>query len=126
MRLALVWFVGALCGAAIALGVIRYRSLDAGAPPLTTDYQLVLLDNGQAFFGRLERFSASYSILRDVYYIQSQVDPETKQSKNTLVKRGREWHEPDSMIVDARHIVLVEPVSPTSTVAKLIKEFHPQ
>ena len=43
--------------------------------------------------------------------------------KNTLVKRGSEWHEPDLMVLDSRHIVIVEPVSPTSRVAKLIHDY---
>ena len=39
-----------------------------------------------------------------------------------LVKRGKEWHSPDRMILNANMIVLIEPVSPGSRVAQLIAE----
>ena len=41
---------------------------------------------------------------------------------NVLVKRGREWHAPDRMILNSNMIVLVEPVNPTSRVATLIAQ----
>ncbi|HKX00069.1 MAG TPA: hypothetical protein VJN43_20170 [Bryobacteraceae bacterium] len=95
-------------------------------PKLTTEYQLVLLANGQTYFGKLQRIGSAYPVLQDVFYIQSEADRETKKVKNSLIKRGKEWHEPDSMILDARQIVLIEPVKPTSTVAKLIREYKGQ
>lgn len=39
-----------------------------------------------------------------------------------LVKRGSEWHGPDFMRTNARHVVLIEPVAPDSRVAQLIRE----
>lgn len=89
---------------------------------LKTDYQAVFLDNGQVFFGRLENAGSAYPLLRDVFYVQGSVDKETKQVKNVLMKRGSEWHGPDRMYINARHIVVIEPVSPDSKVAQLIKE----
>lgn len=89
---------------------------------LKTDYQAVFLDNGQVFFGKLENAGSSYPSLRDVFYVQGSVNQETKQVKNILVKRGSEWHGPDRMYINAGHIVLIEPVSPDSKVAQLIKE----
>ena len=61
-------------------------------------------------------------MLRDVYYVQSATDPQTKQVSNILVKRGKEWHAPDRMILNSNMIVLVEPVNPTSRVAQLITQ----
>jgi hypothetical protein len=54
--------------------------------------------------------------------VQSVTNPETKQTNNILVKRGKEWHGPDRMIINNRHLVLVEPVSDSSKVAQLIAE----
>jgi hypothetical protein len=82
----------------------------------------VLLQNGQAFFGRVQSLAAEYVVLQDVYYIQSRQHPETKQVANVLVKRGQEWHSPDRMIVNRRHMILMEPVTEGSQVAKLIAE----
>ena len=61
-------------------------------------------------------------MLQDVYYIQSRQNPETKQVSNVLVKRGQEWHSPDRMIVNRRQVILLEPVTETSQVARLIAE----
>lgn len=88
----------------------------------STEYQAVFLDNGQVYFGKLEGAGSDYPILREVFYVQRQVDQDKKEAKALLVKRGSEWHGPDFMRLNARHIVLIEPVSPGSRVAQLIKE----
>lgn len=92
------------------------------AVAMTTPYQAVLLSNGSAYFGRLEGLGTPYPVLRDVFYVQSSQDAATKRVSNVLVKRGKEWHSPDRMILNANTIVLVEPVSPGSRVAQLIAE----
>lgn len=89
---------------------------------LPSEYQAVFLDNGQVFFGKLENATSDYPILREVYYVQTQQDPETNQIKSILIKRGQEWHSPDVMYINSRHIVVIESVSPTSKVAQLIQE----
>ena len=115
---------GAACGFLAAL--LLFHSPYYNAPRLTTDYQLVLLVNGQTFFGKLENLGSPYPVLRDVFYIQSKTDPNTKNVENSLIKRGKEWHEPDQMVLDGHQIVLIEPVKPTSMVAKLIKQYKGQ
>jgi hypothetical protein len=89
---------------------------------LTTPYQAVLLNNGSAYFGKIEGLGTPYPLLKEVYYIQSRQNPENKQVMNILVKRGNELHGPDRMILNANDIVFVEPVSPSSRVAQLIAE----
>lgn len=116
----------AVCAIAALLGIIAaiLASHRSGAPALTTPYQAVLLSNGSAYFGRLEGLGSDFPVLRDVFYVQSQQNPETKQVTNTLVKRGKEWHSPDRMILNRSMIVLVEPVDPSSRVAQLIAQAH--
>ena len=82
----------------------------------------MLLANGSVYFGKLEGLGSSYPVLREVYYVQSISDPETKKVTSILVKRGKEWHAPDRMIINERSIVFVEPVGPGSKVAQLIAE----
>ena len=94
----------------------------SAAPALTTQYQAVLLANGNVFFGKIENPGSQFPVLRDVFYVRSQVNQETKEVRNTLVKRGSEMHAPDSMALNARHILLIEPVKPDSQLAKLIDE----
>ena len=91
-------------------------------PSFNTPYQVVLLDNGQAYFGRIERLDRTFVLLTDVYYVQTQASPEGKPVGNVLVKRGKEWHGPDRMYVNTRHVVMIEPVAPDSKVVQLIKE----
>ena len=84
-------------------------------------YSAVLLDNNQVYFGKLDKVESDYPVLTDVYYIQSQVNKDTKAVTNILVRRGNEWHGPDRMFINSRHILLIEPVGPNSKVAQLIE-----
>ncbi|OGP71573.1 MAG: hypothetical protein A2Y80_02855 [Deltaproteobacteria bacterium RBG_13_58_19] len=87
----------------------------------TSEYQAIFLDNGQVFFGKLSDPGSSFLTLRDVYYVQTLVERE-KKTANLLVKRGSEWHNPDFMRINRRHVVVIEPVGPDSRVAQLIRE----
>ena len=108
---------------AALLTVLVYQQWRAhAAPDLSTPYHAVALTNNQVYFGRIDRLGTDYVVLRDVYYIQSRVNQETKQVANILVKRGGEWHGPDRMIVNRQHVLLIEPVKSDSQVAKLIAE----
>lgn len=95
-------------------------------PKFTTDYQAIFLNNGQVFFAKIENVGSDYPLLKDVFYVQTRVNPETKQPASVLIKRGNEWHGPDYMYVSAKHIVAIEPVSANSKVAQLIKEANTQ
>ena len=85
-------------------------------------YQAVLLDNGSVYFGKLAGLGTPYPVLTEVYYVQNAVNQQTKQQTNVLIQRGQEWHSPDRMILNANHIVFVEPVGKSSRVAALIDE----
>ena len=87
-----------------------------------TEYQAVYLDNGQIFFGKISETGSPFPLLRDVFFVQSQVDREKKETKNLLIRRGAEGHGPDFMRLNAQHIVVIEPVAPDSRVAQLIRE----
>ncbi len=65
------------------------------AVTFTTPYQAVLLSNNSVYFGKLAGFGTPNPVLTDVFYIVTQTDPTTKQSKNILVKRGKELHYTD-------------------------------
>ena len=122
------WLVAALI-VVVVVGsvVVAVRGWPLGGRiKFETPYQAVLLANGQAYFGRLENIGSSYPVLKDVYYVQTQVHPETKQVTNTLVRRGGELHGPDRMVLNASQIVLIEPVSENSQIAKLIAELKKQ
>jgi hypothetical protein len=119
----IVWAVTAIV--VIAAAFLIVRNTRPGAPvQFTTPYQAVLLTNGTAYFGKLEGFGTSRPVLSEVYYIVTQNNPETKQSSNVLVKRGKELHEPDRMYLNPSQILCVEPVGEKSKVAQLIAQAH--
>ncbi|MGA2328759.1 MAG: hypothetical protein ABSH05_20980 [Bryobacteraceae bacterium] len=105
-----------LAAALAAFWTLRSR----GPVRLTTGYQAVLLSNGSVYYGKLEALGSSYPVLRDVFYVPVGVDPNTKQTSSVLIPRGKEWHGPDYMILNARYILLVEPVTRGSRVAERI------
>ena len=92
----------------------------------TTEYQLVVMNNGQYFIGKIEKAGSAYPVLKNVFYIRQQMDPETKQMKAGLFKRSMEPHAPNMMYINASSISLIEPVSPDSQMAKLIKQSESQ
>jgi hypothetical protein len=87
--------------------------------------QAVLLTNGSVYFGHLQNYGGPYPVLTEVFYVVSQTDPESKQVKSSLIKRGKEMHEPDRMYLNPSQIVFVETVKTNSKVAQLIAQAPP-
>ena len=111
------------CAAALAVGCGHTRDVALEKDQDTYEgYQAVLLDNNQVYFGKISGLGTEYPVLTDVFYIQSRMNEQTKQTSNVLLKRGKEWHAPKKMRLNNSHIIMVEPVSKGSTVARLIEE----
>jgi hypothetical protein len=91
-----------------------------------TEYQCVILNSGQIFFGKMEKAGSAYPVLKNVYYIHQVMDPTTKQMKSTLVKRSMEVHAPDMMYINANSIAFIEPISPVSKLAEMLKQAESQ
>lgn len=104
------------------LGAMAFIFYPTTTLTFNTPYQAVVLVNGQVYFGKLRNTSSQYPELRDVFYVISQGNPETKQVSNILVRRGKELHGPDYMILNRQSILMIEPVNEISQVAKLIAE----
>lgn len=116
-----------LAGGLLALSVAALAGCGgAEAPRFDTPYQAVFMANGQVFFGKLSGAGTEFPRLDDVFYVQQQVNPDTKQSTGVLIRRGREWHGPSHMILNSRSVLLIEPVGPDSRVAQLIAEAQKQ
>lgn len=117
----LIWVLaGILVIAAAAwyiIGNMRDPSIEFPTP-----YQAVLLTNGSVYFGHLQGYGGRHPVLKEVFYIVSQTNSETKQVNNVLVKRGKELHEPDRMYLNPNQILFVEPVGTGSKVAQLIAQ----
>jgi hypothetical protein len=118
--------VGAGLVIVAAATLALWTARGAGTVKFDTPYQAVLLDNNQVYYGKVQGLGSPFPVLTDVYYIQQQVNQQTKEVKNILIRRGTEWHSPDRMVINANHIILVEPVGPNSKVAQLIADSKAQ
>jgi hypothetical protein len=116
-----VWVLTGIVVMVVAL--LLLKDLKPGAAvTFKTPYQAVLLTNGTAYFGKLDGYGTPRPVLKEVYYIVSQTNPETKQTNNVLVRRGKELHEPGDMHLNPNQILCVEDVGPNSKVAQLIAQ----
>ena len=115
----LVWVIAGLM-VALAAGLYIFHSFRNSSVQFTTPYQAVLLTNGSVYFGHLWNYGGPDPFLTDVFYVLSQTDPATKEVRNSLIKRGKELHEPDRMYLNPNQIIFVETVGTNSKVAQLI------
>lgn len=101
----------------------------SGLSPDSNLYQVVLLRNDQAFYGKLHKVYSNYPYLTDVYYLnpqQPQVDRQGRQiggNKFTVIKRGiDEIHQPTDLLYFAKENILYwENVGADSLVGRGIK-----
>jgi hypothetical protein len=119
-----VWVLAGLLVIAAAGFHLVHELRHRATMSFSTPYQAVLLTNGSAYFGQLEGYGGPHPVLRDVYYIVSQTNPQTKEVTPVLVKRGKELHEPDRMYLNPSQILFVETVGTGSKVAQLIEQAH--
>ena len=119
--------IGLLSVIVFVFGFVCIQSCEQNSnPKFKNEYQAVLLTTGQVFFGKVEFVGKEYVLLKDVFYIRSVANPETKQVSNTLIKKGNEIHGADQTYINARHIIMIEPVSQQSPLAGRIKELQSQ
>ncbi len=89
----------------------------------TGDYQAVFLDNGQVYFGKLERSRSDFYLLTDVFYLQSGVSVD-QASSLSLTKLGSEAHGPeDRMEINKEHILFIEDMKNDSKVIQAIQQY---
>jgi hypothetical protein len=118
VRMNIAWVIALILSAGLTACERGHRHK---GPEITTPYSAILLDNGQVYYGKLTNAGSNFPQLTDVYYIQSQANPETKAVTSVLVRRGNEWHGPDRMFLNQHHVILIEPVGTNSKVAQLIE-----
>ena len=116
--------IALMLGAGLVVAFFASQLNSRGRPQLTTPYQAVLLTNVQTLLGKLEDSASAYPKLVDVFYVQNQINTETKQISTNIVERGKELHEPAYTIIKANQILLIEPVKPESRIGKLIEDFR--
>lgn len=102
--------------------LVRY----SGTRPDSNLYQVVLLSNDQAFYGKLHNVYSQFPYLTDIYYLNPQQQAVDKTGnpiggrKFTVIKRGiDEIHMPtDRLYISAKNMLYWENVGADSLVAK--------
>lgn len=88
----------------------------------SSKYHVVALTNGQGFIGKVQEVNTTTMILHDPYYLQGQVDPETKKVSKHLIRRQEELHKPTAMHINVKNIIYVEGVGVNSPLAQLLQK----
>jgi predicted secreted Zn-dependent protease len=91
-------------------------------PAYQTEYQAIFTTSGHVLFGKIEKVTPTYIIVRDVYVTQSRIDPITKETVQFVANRVNQYHKPDVTYLNPASVAMTEPVAPDSQVAKWIKD----
>jgi hypothetical protein len=90
-------------------------------PLLTTPYQAVTLTNGTVLYGRIDHLGTDHPVLRNVFSVRFEPDPQTQKQQDILFKRKDGVNGADHMIFPVTSILFIEPVQPDSPTGKLIE-----
>lgn len=134
LRAATVVLLFSLTILAVAVTALFYFGRDREAHYVDNEkVQAVFLTNGQVYFGKIRAIKQGYVDLRDIYYLNSQSQPDSTGSTTnqptsfSLVKLGCELHGPvDQMIVNREQVSFWENLGTEGKVAKAIEEWRSQ
>ncbi|MBD3311826.1 MAG: hypothetical protein GF349_05065 [Candidatus Magasanikbacteria bacterium] len=113
----------------IAIAIFLFYSLDRAKTDYR-GYQAVFLNNGQVYFGKIEKRDSDLVKLVDIYYLQvnqglqNQDADSEGQPDMSLVKLGNELHGPeDEMEIILENILFIENLSKDSKVLRAIEDY---
>lgn len=108
--------------ALLLLVVVAQNIATPASSVVGTEYQLVVLESGQVYLGRLEKLDTHWPVLRNVIQIARRSQGEGQPQQLVLVPRTAEPHRPDHMVLNAARIQSIEPVSPESPMMQQLTE----
>ncbi len=94
--------------------------------------QAVFLTNGQVYFGKVDKNSNNFLVLKDIYYLKTQdvlngdsaTDQADDKKKISIIKLGEELHGPeDEMIINKDNVLFVENMRDNSKINEAIKSY---
>lgn len=113
----------------LIVSLLFYRNFFVRASP----YVAIFLTNGQVYFGHLQHLDNTTITLNDVFYLQASNVLEKADSKKdtnlqiSLVKLGKEFHEPrDIMMINRHQVLFWEELKGTGKVAEAIRAYKIQ
>lgn len=125
--------IGLVAGAVLTIVVVVLLTLlvshfvegsdTLGSAINSSEYQAVVLTNGQIYFGRLSAPGGSYYYLRHVYYLTEQSTRSGAAQQRALAPIVRDVHAPeDMMVINRSQIVYMENLKPTGEVSRRIQQ----
>jgi hypothetical protein len=93
------------------IGTVGARTLSSGTGTINAGGAISITTNGVALtmtgtsHSDLQWHDPMYPILRDIFYVVTKENPQTKQVTNVLVWRGKELHRPESMMLNRQSIL---------------------
>jgi len=120
---------------ALGIAILLYIGKDKESQFINKDQnQAVFLTNGQVYFGKVASVTDKYVDLQNIYYLNSQQQPDTTtkaattaQTSFSLVKLGCELHGPaDQMIINRDQVSFWENLTANGKVSKAIDQFKAQ
>ncbi len=116
--------LGMLLPAILLLAATSCRHLtNADTPKFDSDYQVVIMTNGQVLIGKIDSLNTDYPVLRDVYSVQVVPTGDSNNPQKTmLVSRTREAHKPAFTVLQGHNILIIEPITKGSRMAELVQE----
>jgi hypothetical protein len=124
---------GVLAGAVVLAVVLLAAGYLAGRSVGTTDslasainhseYQSIVLTNGQIYFGKLSAPGGDFYYLTHVYYLTQQASRSGRPLSRVLVPLVSDVHGPeDMMVVNRSQIVYMENLRPNGKAAQLLRQ----
>jgi hypothetical protein len=134
LRAATVVLLFSLTILAVGVTCLFYFGRDREAHYVDNEkVQAVFLTNGQVYFGKITAIKQGYVDLRDIYYLNSQSQPDSDGNTSgqptsfSLVKLGCELHGPqDQMVINREQVSFWENLKSDGKVADAIKEWQSQ
>jgi hypothetical protein len=125
-------FLAALLTLAALIAIlVLFAAKGRGITPDAAKWQSVFLNNGQVYFGHLQRVDSDYVRITNVYYLRAAqtLQPSASTTAPTpsfeLVKLGGELHGPEDAIYFEKSSVLFwENMRPDSQVVQAINNFQ--
>lgn len=95
-------------------------------------FYAIFLDNGQVYFGKVEKQTENEIILGHVFYLKANTDLSTSNEEMpnanlSLIKLGNEIYKPyDRMLINRSHVLFLEEMRPGSDIMNAIEKHEEQ
>ena len=117
--------------AALITILVLFAAKGRGIAPDAAKWQSVFLNNGQVYFGHLQKVQNDYVEIKNVYYLRAAqtLQPPASSTAPTpsfeLVKLGGELHGPeDAIYLEKSSVLFWENMRPDSQVVQAINNFQ--